>query len=122
MIYAKPKDDFGGYGEVIKYQIDAAQSTAKLPKIYGHFDRHQVSLIEPLSADLKPNWSTYFNLVVPQASDVQVVNTTTEEWTPLNGYGETFVGHVDIQSGNTIVIAKFPGNNEYWKLIEYQAN
>lgn len=121
-IYAKQKDDLGKYGEVIKYQIEAERPTAKLPKIYGHFDRYQVSLIEPLNADLKPNWSTYFNLVVPQAIDVRVVNTVTEQWTPLNGYGDTFVGHVDVQSGNTIVIAKFPGSNEYWKLIEYEAN
>ena len=121
-IYAKHRNDSELYGEIIKYKIQAETSTTGLPKIYGHFHQNQVSLIEPLSGNLKPNWSTYFNLVVPGASDVRVVNTSTDKWIPLNGYGDTFVGNVDVQSGNTIVIAKFPDNNEYWKLIEYQSN
>ena len=120
-VYAKLKNDPNPYGEVIKYQIEAKTATARLPKIYGQFHEYQVSLFEPLTANLKPDWSTYFNLVVPQALDVRVVNTTTNHWTTLNGYGDSFVGHVNVQSGNSIVIAKFPGSDEYWKLIEYQS-
>lgn len=120
-IYAKHKNDPNQYGEVIEYQIEAETATAQLPKIYGQFYQYQAGLVEPQTANLKPNWSTYFNLVVPQAIDVQVVNTSTNRWTSLNGYGDSFVGHVDIQSGNSIVVAQFPGSDEYWKLIEYQS-
>lgn len=120
-IYAKTKDEPNKYGEVIKYQINSANSVAQLPKIYGHFNDHQASLMEPLTADLQPNWSTYFNLVVPQAIDVQVVNDQTKQWTPLNGYGNYFAGHVDIQAGNISVVAKFPGDDQYWQLLQYQA-
>lgn len=120
-IFAKQKADPGQYGEVIKYQIQGTNATAQLPKVYGHFYEHQVSLIEPLSADLQPNWSTYFNLVVPEALDVQVVNTETQEWTPLNGYGNYFAGSVAIKSGKTAVIAKFPGDEQYWQLVEFKA-
>jgi transglutaminase/protease-like cytokinesis protein 3 len=120
-IYAKHQDDPDKYGEIIDYQITTTQAAVQLPQVYGHFQDYQASLIEPLTRDLKPNWSTYFNLVVPQAIDVQVVNTTTNEATPLNGYGNYFAGHVDIQEGNTIVIAKFPGNDQYWQLVEYQS-
>jgi transglutaminase/protease-like cytokinesis protein 3 len=120
-IFAKQKDDPKQYGEVIKYQIQGTNATAQLPKVYGHFYEHQVSLIEPLSADLQPNWSTYFNLVVPEALDVQVVDTETKQWTPLNGYGNYFAGSVEIKSGKTAVIAKFPGDEQYWQLVEYQA-
>ena len=120
-IYAKEQEDLGDYGEVINYQIEAIDSTAKLPQTFGHFHQYQASLIEPLTADLKPNWSSYFNLVVPEAEDVQVVNTVTKQWTPLVGYGSYFAGHVDIQPGNTVVVAKFPGNEQYWQLVEYQA-
>ncbi len=120
-IYAKKKDDPGKYGEIINYQINANNSAAGLPKIYGQFNQYQVSLVEPLTVELKPNWSTYFNLVVPQAIDVQVVNAQTQQWTPLNGYGNYFSGHVDIQSGNTAVVAKFPGDDRYWQLVEYQS-
>lgn len=120
-IFAKDKDDRGEYGEVIKYQIEATKSIAKFPKLYAHFHQSQASLIEPLTDDLQPNWRTYFNLVVPNAIDIQVVNTTQKKWTPLTAYGNYFAGNVDIQSGNTSIVAKFPGSEDYWQLVEYQA-
>ncbi len=120
-IFAKQKDDQGQYGEVIKYQIEATKSTAQFPKLYAHFHQYQASLIEPLAADLQPNWRTYFNLVVPHAIDIQVVNTTQKQWTPLTAYGNYFAGNVDIQPGNTFIVAKFPGSDDYWQLVEYQA-
>jgi transglutaminase/protease-like cytokinesis protein 3 len=120
-IYAKQKDDLEYYGEVIKYQIQATNPSPRLPKVYGHFYQYQASLIEPLSADLKPNWSTYFNLVVPEALDVQVIDLETKQWTPLNGYGAYFSGNVEIKFGKTAVVAKFPGDEQYWQLVEYQA-
>lgn len=120
-IYAKKIDDPGKYGEVINYQIATDRATSSLPKTYGHFHQHQVSLIEPLTGEIEANWSTYFNLVVPQAIDVQVVNSTTKQWTMLNGYGDYFAGNVHIQPGKTIVIAKFPGEEQYWQLVEYQS-
>ena len=120
-IYAKRQDEPGDYGEIIQYQITANNPTASLPKVYDHFNQYQASLIAPLTADLQPNWSTAFNLNVPQAIDVQVVNTNTQKWTPLNGYGTYFTGNVDIQSGNTVVVAKFPEDDRYWQLLEYQS-
>jgi transglutaminase/protease-like cytokinesis protein 3 len=118
-IYAKQKDDVEQYGEAIKYQIQATNSTPQLPKVFNHFYQYQASLIEPLSVDLKPNWSTYFNLVVPEALDVQVIDLETKQWTPLNKYGNNFSGNVVIQSGKTAVIAQFPGDEQYWQLVEY---
>ena len=120
-IYAKRKDNLGHYSEVISYQIAANNSTSKFPKVYGHFYQHQARLIEPLSADLAPDWSTYFNLIVPQALDVQVINVDTNRWTPLHSYGDYFSGSVEIESGKTAVVAKFPGDEQYWQLIEYEA-
>ena len=120
-IYAKKKEDLGDYGEVINYQIDASNSIAQLPKTFGHFHDSQAGLIEPLNADLKSDWSTYFNLIVPEAEDVQIINTTTRQWTPLTGYGSYFSGHVELQSGTIAVVAKFPGSDRYWQLVEYQA-
>ena len=120
-IYAKLKDNADGYGETIAYQIEANNSTAELPKIYGHFYEYQASLVEPLSAKLDPDWSTYFNLIVPEAIDVQVINSQTKQWTPLDGYGNYFAGNVDIKAGKTAVVAKFPGDERYWQLVEYQS-
>ncbi|BAZ46358.1 hypothetical protein NIES4102_33890 [Chondrocystis sp. NIES-4102] len=120
-IYAKHQSDPDKYGEVITYQVTTTQAATQLPKIYGHFQEYQATLIEPLNKDLQSNWSTYFNLIVPSAIDVQVVNTTTNQATPLNAYGTYFAGSVDIQPGNTIIIAKFVGDEQYWQLVEYQS-
>lgn len=120
-IFAKHKDEPNQYGEVLKYQVEATNLAAKLPQTYSPFHQYQASLIEPLSANLQPNWSTYFNLIVPEAVDVQVVNTNTQEWTALNGYGSYFAGSVNIKPGNISVVAKFPGEEEYWQLVDYQA-
>ena len=121
VIYAKQQDDPTYYGEVISYELVATNSTAKLPRVYSHFYEHQVNLVEPLAANLAPNWSTYFNLIVPGALDVQVINTETQEWTQLAGYGNYFAGNVEIQAGKTAVVAKFSENEEYWQLVEYQS-
>lgn len=120
-IFAKHKNESGNYGEVIKYQIEATKSITKLPKTYGHFHQYQANLIEPLTADLEPNWSTYFNLIVPDAIAVKVVNADNQQWTSLNGYGNYFAGHVDIQPGKILIVAQFPGSDEHWQLVEYQA-
>jgi transglutaminase/protease-like cytokinesis protein 3 len=119
-IYAKKSDDPEKLQEVITYQIEAASSAAQLPKIYGHFNQHQVSLIEPLTGSLKPNWSVYFNLIVPDAIDVQVVDTVTRKSTPLDGYGKYFAGHVETESGKAVIIAKFSESDQYWQLVEYE--
>ena len=122
IIYAKDKDDSNAYEKAIAYQIEAQAPTAQFPKIYEQFYQYQANLVEPVTTNLDVGRSTYFNLVIPQAIDVMVVNSTNNSWTPLDGYGDSFVGHVDIQSGNSIVIAKFSDSDEYWKLIEYQSN
>jgi len=119
-IYAKKSDDPEKLQEVITYQIEAEKSASQLPKIYGHFNQHQVSLIEPLTGSLKPNWSVYFNLIVPDAIEVQVVDTATKKWTPLDGYGNYFAGHVELESGKAVVIAKFSEGDQYWQLVEYE--
>ena len=122
-IYARKIDDLDStqYNEVIKYQVAATKAATELPKVYAHFHQHQVSLLEPLKVDLTSNWSTYFNLVVPNAVDVQVINTATQQWTPLNSYGSYFAGNVEIQRGKIAVAARFPGDEQYWQLVEYQA-
>ncbi|MEL6441572.1 MAG: transglutaminase domain-containing protein [Cyanobacteria bacterium J06621_8] len=121
-IFAKEQNDSPQYDQIIKYKIAADNSVAQLPITYAPFNDYQASLLEPLEAELKPNWSTYFALVVPEAIDVQVVNSDTQQWTSLTGYGNQFRGNVDIQPGNIFVVAKFPDEDQYWQLLKYQAD
>ena len=119
-IYGKQGKETQHYQQVITYQIEADKSVAQFPKTSGYYHREAVSLIEPLQSNLPSNSSVYFSLKVPYAMDVQVVNTQTNQWSALEGYGDYFQGYVDIKTGKNIVLAKFPGDDRYWHLLEYQ--
>lgn len=119
-IYAKKGKETQQYQQVVTYQIEADKSVTQFPQTYGHYSNHKVNLIEPLQSNLPKNSSVYFSLKVPYATDVRVVNTQTNQWNNLEGYGDYFQGYVDIQSGKNIVVAKFPEDDRYWHLLEYQ--
>ena len=119
-IYAKEGKEIQKYQQVITYQIEADKSVAQFPQTYGHYNRQQVNLIEPLEGNLPDDREVYFSLKVPRATDVRVVNTQTNKWTSLEGYGDYFQGYVDLESGHNIVVAKFPEDNRYWHLLKYQ--
>ncbi len=120
-IYANKGNKSTRYQQVITYQIEAAKSVAQFPKTYGHFSHHQAMLMEPLESNLPDNRSVYFSLKVPNAIDVQVINTTTNQWTALEDYGDYFQGYVEIKSGKNIVVAKFSSGDRYWHLVEYNS-
>ena len=118
-IYAKERHDSGKYPEVIKYEIEATSSTASFPKTYGNFSKNQVNLIEPQGNALPPDSSVYFDLHVPNALEVKVVEPKLNKWTALDSYGSYFKGYVSINSGNTVIVARFPEDDRYWQLVEY---
>ena len=119
-IYAKEGNKAQKYQQIITYQIEANKPVSQFPKTYGHYSQHQVNLIKPLERNLPDDREIYFSLKVPLAIDVQVVNTKTNRWTALEGYGDYFQGYVDMESGQNIVVAKFPEDDRYWHLLEYQ--
>ena len=119
-IYAKKGKEERQYHQVITYQIEADKSVSQFPKTYGHYSQHKVNLIEPLEGNLPDAREIYFSLKVPYATDVQVINSQTKQWTALEGYGDYFQGYVNVESGQNIVVAKFPEDDRYWHLLEYQ--
>ncbi len=119
-IYAKEGRETQNYQQVITYQIEADKSVSQFPKTYGHYSLHQVNLIEPLESNLPDDRDIYFSLKVPRATDVRVLNTQTNQWTALESYGDYFQGYVNMESGQTIVVAKFPEDDRYWRLLEYK--
>ncbi len=119
-IYAKKGKKAQKYQQVITYEIQADKPVTEFPKTYGHYSKHEVSLIKPLESNLPDYSSVYFSLKVPYARDVQLVNTKTNQWTALEGYGDYFQGYVDVEPGQNIVVAKFPEDDRYWHLLEYK--
>ncbi len=119
-IYGKKGKEAQKYQKVITYEIQADKPVTEFPKTYAHYSKHEVNLIEPLESNLPDYSSVYFSLKVPYARDVQLVNTKTNNWTALEGYGDYFQGYVDMEPGQNIVVAKFPDDDRYWHLLEYK--
>lgn len=63
--------------------------------------------------------SVYFKMEVPDALEVQVIDTSSNKWVQLTRSGSTFEGNVAVSSNKIQVAAKFPENKDYWTLVEY---
>ena len=68
---------------------------------------------------LTANKLVSFKIEVPNALDVQIIDESSNKWSKLTRYGSIFTGDVLVSSNKIKVSAKFPGNNNYWTLVEY---
>jgi len=118
-IFAKPKDDSNSYPLIVSYNILASGSGSKFPKTFQHFNQYNGYLETPLNNYLNPNQNTYFKVKVDQATEVKVVNKSSNKWHDLERYGNVFAGNVNVGNGDIIVYAKFPQDSRYWALLEY---
>lgn len=76
-------------------------------------------LYAPLNKYLPAEQSVYFKIEVPNALEVQVIDASSNKWIKLTRSGSTFAGNVPLSSEKIQVSAKFPGNKDYWTLVEY---
>lgn len=119
-IFAKPKDESNNYPLIVTYDISAKSSSDKFPTIFQHFANHNGYLESPLTATLTTNQNVYFKLKIDSATEVKILNKSTNKWQDLTRYGNVFTGNIDIEnSGKIIVFAKFPQDSRYWALLEY---
>ncbi|BAQ59633.1 hypothetical protein GM3708_38 [Geminocystis sp. NIES-3708] len=119
-IFAKPKDDSNNYPLIVTYDINANNSGDKFPSTFKHFNDHNGYLESPLTASLATNQNIYFKLKIDSATEVKILNKSSNQWQNLTRYGNVFTGNIDIEnSGKIIVFAKFPGDSRYWALLEY---
>ncbi len=118
-IFAKQKDNSNYYPHAVAYQIVANNQSEKFPVIYSHFTKHDGYLETPFTQSLYPNQLTYFHLKVDRATEVKVVDQSTNNWTNLIKYGNLFAGTARVGTGKVVVFAKFPGDSRYWALLEY---
>ncbi|BAQ64225.1 transglutaminase domain-containing protein [Geminocystis sp. NIES-3709] len=118
-IFAKPKDDSNNYPLIVTYDISANGGSSKFPTTFKHFPDNNGYLESPLTATLIPNQSVYFKLKIDSATEVKVVNKSTNKWDDLTRYGNVFTGNINVGNGGIIVYGKFPGDSRYWALLEY---
>ncbi len=118
-IFAKPKDDSNSYPLVVSYNISAEGKGNKFPKTFQHFHQYNGYLETPLNNYLNPNQSNYFKLKIDQATEVKIVNKSTNKWQDLERYGNVFAGNINVGDGDIMIYAKFPEYSRYWALLEY---
>lgn len=120
-VYAKDKNDPGAYGWVLNYSIEAGgEYQAGFPVTYGTFHLHDVHLYSPIVGRLRSGVAQSFRLEVPGAEDVAVIND--RRWTHLDEEDGFFEGVVVPTGGEVWVSARFPGADEYYRLLEYSAS
>ncbi|MGI0482120.1 transglutaminase domain-containing protein [Geminocystis sp. CENA526] len=118
-IFAKPKDGSNNYPLVVTYDISANNKSGKFPTTFQHFSENNGYLEAPLKATLTPNQNTYFKLQIDSATEVKVVDKSTNQWHNLTRYGNVFSGNVNIGNGEVMIYAKFPNDSRYWGLLKY---
>lgn len=108
------------YYQAIAYDVQAQGAGEPFPSTYGTFSEKQVKLISPLGRSLPINQASYFQIQVPGAEKVVLVDASRQQLIPLNRTGDIFTGSEIISFSNVTVAAQFPGSNQFWSLLEYE--
>ena len=118
-IYSKKAYAQGNYHHAIAYKVFSKGTGEELPISYSSYLESHSYLHTPLNKCLPVGQAVYFKIEVPNALEVQVIDTSFNTWTKLTRDGSMFSGNVPVSSAKTQVSAKFPGNENYWALVEY---
>ncbi|MBV8885980.1 MAG: hypothetical protein JO235_18570 [Chroococcidiopsidaceae cyanobacterium CP_BM_RX_35] len=118
-IFSKNKHVLGAYRQALTYNVISKNVGEEFPKTYSTFSEKNSYLSTPLNKYLPANRLIYFKIAVPTALEVQVINASTNKWIELTHSGTTFAGYVPVSSDKIQVSAKFPGDKDYWALVEY---
>jgi len=119
-IYAKDKGLTGNYKSALDYVIQASKgSTGNIgfPKAYAPFNEYAVYLHRPMNGYLKAGQDQNFKLEVPDAQKIAVV--IESNWYYLQKTGAVFEGPILIPKGPFAVFAKFPGQDKFHGLLEF---
>ena len=120
-IFAKRKGETGEYRGVVAYAVDnRSGQSGKIgyPTAYGSFSESGSILIAPMEKYLWIGRTVMFQLLVPGAAKVAIVDG--DRWTQLKQVGEKFFGDVTIGTRSVCVYALFPGKKTYDGLLEYE--
>jgi hypothetical protein len=119
-IYAKEKGDLGGeYASAIEYAVlaESGSEAAGYPRTLGTFAEAGCRLIRPLEGRLPAGTPQRFELMVPGAETVAIINDGNR--TIMAREGETFRGEVTLSAKDASVAARFPGDASYAALLVY---
>jgi hypothetical protein len=94
------------------------QTNLAFPLVYSSFRQHQVRLFEPISGKLYVGRSVRFELQVPGAEKVSIIQNN--QWTPLEKKGDRFIKTMTVYPGLLQIGSRFPRKDSYEILLEYR--
>lgn len=107
------------YPHAVTYKVIAQSTGFQFPKTYSIFKQNQGYLSTPVRNSLPHSQTVYFEITVENALSVQIMNEFSNDWVELKSTGNVFSGYAKIGNGKTSIVAKFPGDERYWTLAEY---
>lgn len=119
-IFSKNKAQDGSYPEAITYKVIAQKQGEAFPLTYSHFAQNNAYLFTPQTKTLPANQSVYFQINVPNALKVVIIDQESQNWKNLERQGTMFTGNINIGSGQVAIAAKFTEGDQYWTLVEYK--
>lgn len=120
-LLARKKSEEGKYLGIAEYQVDASEGRHErigYPRAFGDFSRTNAILIVPMQRYLPSDKPVDFQLVVPEAVEVLILDEVTTVSLDCEGK-HLFKGQIVIHPGSIIVAARFAGNQQYKVLLEY---
>jgi len=108
--------------EVVTYHITASAGSADnlMPKRYGSFPDHNVSLTQPWNGVLTVGTAVMFELTVPGATHVLLISNG-KDWVEMTRvHDDHFKQQLQIVPGSIAIGAQFEASNSYVMLLEYK--
>jgi hypothetical protein len=102
---------------LLKCQSDRHTGRA-FPLVYSSFQQHQARLFEPVTGKLQPGRPVRFELLVPGAETVSIIQG--HRWIPMEKKGGRFIKTITAQPGLLKIGSRFPGEKRYDILLEYR--
>lgn len=118
-IFSKNKYASGLYRQALTYKVVSVNAGEEFPKTYSTFSEKNSYLHTPFDRYLPTNQLVNFEIEVPDALEVQVIDAPLHKWVKLTRSGNIFTGYVPVSADKIQVSAKFSGNKDYWTLVEY---
>lgn len=104
-----------------RIKVTRASDQPAFPRLTATFLERKVFVERPLIGKLPAGKPVSFRVRVPGAREVHVISG--DDWMPLKRQkGEVFTGEVRLRKGQATLNGQFSGEENHWRLLEYDVN
>ena len=122
-IFVRRPHDRGEFEWAMDYLLNcqpSPQNKPAFPTVFSSFSQADAYLFRPLSGTLIPNRSVQFELTVPEADTVVIIQDN--QWVRMARNNNHFIKTVRVNPGELQIGALFPGKTRYEILLKYEVH